>query len=174
MSTVAPTQSLIELLCDLGSLVDRLDDMEYTMPARGRSSGSIGGHVRHCLDHVSALIAATTTGVCAYDRRARGTDVETNRHAAMREVARLTTLIAQLTSAILHSGVDVETQLDRAGSLMISRSSIGRELAFVMSHTVHHHAIIAQMLQARGVFTGNGFGLAPSTPTERESLACAR
>ena len=47
------------------------------MPAPGRTTGGIGGHVRHCLDHVSALLASTRTGLCAYDRRQRGTDVET-------------------------------------------------------------------------------------------------
>jgi len=174
MFRVTPVQPLVELLHQMRTLVDGLDDVDYAMPAPGRSSGGVGGHVRHCLDHVTALVAAAHTGECAYDRRARGTGIETNRHAAMRAVAELIAVVSQLDPALLERDIAVETQLDHAGTMMTTRSSLGRELAFVMSHTVHHNAIVGQMLQARGVSMGPRFGLAPSTPSESESFACAR
>ena len=170
----APLQPLAGLLQEMRSLIERLDDIDYAMPAPGRSSGGVGGHVRHCLDHLSALLAATHTGVCAYDRRARGTDVETNRHVAIRILAELTAAVQRLDPSLLHRVIDVETQLDREGTMITTRSSIGRELVFIMSHTAHHNAIVAMMLHTRGISTGPHFGLAPSTPSQNESFACAQ
>ena len=174
MTVDSPMQTLIDLLHQMQVLIYDLDDIEYAAPAAGRTSGGVGGHVRHCLDHVSALLTAIATGLCTYDRRVRGTDVETSRTAAMREAARLAMLVGRIDPALLDREVQVETQLDRDGTAMISRSTIGRELAFVISHTIHHNAIVAQILQARGLSIGPHFGLAPSTPADGEPLPCAQ
>jgi uncharacterized damage-inducible protein DinB len=185
----ASLQSLVALLQEMRRLIEGLDDVEYAMPAPGRSSGGIGGHVRHCLDHVRALLAATETGLCAYDRRARNTAVETNRSAARRAASELTAGIEHLDPACLERDVLVETQLDHGGTMITTRSTFGRELLFVISHTIHHNAIVAQMLRARGVSLGPRFGLAPATPSDgpphdeppqggpcvrMEPVACAR
>ena len=42
-------------------------------------------------------------------------------------------------------------------------SSALRELEFLHSHTVHHHALIAEKLNFYGIQTANDFGVAPST-----------
>ena len=42
-------------------------------------------------------------------------------------------------------------------------SSIGRELAFVASHTVHHFALLAAHCQQHGIPTPADFGKAPAT-----------
>lgn len=64
-------RSLLTLLDDMRSMIERIDEERYAAPARGRSRGPIGAHVRHCLDHVSALITATTqAGAPAIDARA--------------------------------------------------------------------------------------------------------
>jgi hypothetical protein len=156
------------------ALIERLDDIDYARPAPGRSSGGVGGHVRHCLDHVMALLASTHTGVCAYDRRARGTDVESCRLAALRAISTLTAALSDLGPELFDRTVLVETQLDHAGAMITTRSSVWREVAFVISHTTHHHAIVGQLLLARGINLGPRFGLAPATPSEHDSLACAR
>ncbi len=44
-----------------------------------------------------------------------------------------------------------------------NRSSVGRELRFLASHTVHHYALIAALLRQRGVDPGESFGVAPAT-----------
>ena len=125
MST-ASLQSLVGLLEEMRALVDGLDDVEYAMPAPGRSSGGIGGHVRHCLDHVRAVLAAIDTGLCAYDRRLRNTDIETDRAAAIRATGELMTAIDQLDPSLLGREVLVETQLDHSGTMITTRSSVGR------------------------------------------------
>ena len=44
--------------------------------------GSIGGHVRHCLDHVAALLDGLDGGVVDYEARERGTAAEGDPAAA--------------------------------------------------------------------------------------------
>ena len=150
-------------------MIEHIDDESYTAPARRRSGGGIGGHVRHCLDHVSALVAGTRTGLCAYDRRARGTAVETCRLAALHCILDLEADLLRLNSQF-DVPVDVETQVDTEGAFLVTTSTIGRELLFVINHTIHHNALIAHLLDERAIDMGPRFGLAPATPV----LACAR
>ena len=42
-------------------------------------------------------------------------------------------------------------------------SSVGRELQFLVSHTVHHYALIRLLLEDHGIYAGEEFGVAPST-----------
>jgi len=53
-------------------------------------------------------------------------------------------------------------------------SSVRRELQFLLSHTVHHHALVKEMLRGRGRTVDGTFGVAPSTLEHRGRLACAR
>jgi uncharacterized damage-inducible protein DinB len=156
------------------SLIERVDDGSYTAPARGRFSGAIGSHVRHCLDHVRALIDSTLTGMCTYDRRVRGTPVETCRFAAIACLTDLQDELRQLAETDLERPVTVETQVDIGGSVVLTTSTLGRELMFVVSHTIHHNALVTQLLETRGVSIARGFGVAPATPIHEDSFECAQ
>ena len=167
-ATVTP---LLDLLHQMRTTIDRLDDIDYAMPAPGRTSGGIGGHVRHCLDHVSALVEGIRTGLCAYDRRQRGTVVETSRAAAVEAITDTMIALLHLDAASLDAEILVEAQLEPAGARGVSRSSVCREVAFLVSHTVHHNAIVGQLLQTRGLTVAPRFGLAPATPLDAAPTA---
>jgi uncharacterized damage-inducible protein DinB len=47
------------------------------------------------------------------------------------------------------------------------RTTRRRELAFVISHTVHHQALIAVLVALAGGEIPEAFGLAPTTPRLR-------
>jgi hypothetical protein len=98
-------QPLVDLLHEMRTMIARLDDDDYAMPAPGRTTGGIGGHVRHCLDHVAALLASTRTGLCAYDRRQRGTDIESSRAAAIDATTDAMVGVLRLDAATLESEV---------------------------------------------------------------------
>jgi hypothetical protein len=56
-------------------------------------------------------------------------------------------------------------------------STVARELQFLLSHTVHHYALVALVLRLRGFEPGEEFGVAPSTLKfwrREEEAACAR
>lgn len=111
MTLAAPVQPLAGLLQEMRSTIERMDDDAYARPA----PGGVGGHVRHCLDHVGALVNAIRTGIVEYDRRHRGTDVETCRAAAIDRIYELVARLETLDSAMLDEPLLVETQIDRRG-----------------------------------------------------------
>ena len=55
-----------------------------------------------------------------------------------------------------------------------ARSSLARELSYVLSHTVHHYALAAVLLRHQGVEPGPELGVAPATLRHwKESGRCA-
>ena len=70
------TAALASVLDDLAAVVDSLSDAQYADSGVPGVSGSVGGHVRHCLDHICALERALDIGVVNYDARDRDIRVE--------------------------------------------------------------------------------------------------
>ena len=56
-----------------------------------------------------------------------------------------------------------EPPADDAPSVPWSGSTVRRELDFLLSHTVHHYALIAMSLRLRGLPVPAELGVAPST-----------
>jgi uncharacterized damage-inducible protein DinB len=165
MQTGAPAVlALRQRLDELTRLVGELPADAYRARP-SRVSGSVGEHVRHVLDHISSLVAGGASAVLTYDHRMRGTAVETEPHAALCEMARLDAALERWAEQPLDESVAVAALLSANGRSITGRSTLVRELAFVMSHTIHHQAIVALLLERQGApVPGGGFGYAPSTP----------
>jgi len=160
---------LTRLLDDLTTVLLQVSRDVYVTKPLPHVSGSIGEHVRHVLDHVAACAAARPHGALTYDTRERGTTVETDPGAALRTILRLKAMLAGMTDEHLAAPVIVASVLSRGDPAVSARSTLSRELAFVVNHTVHHQALIAMLLAVIGVETPDAFGLAPSTPRIAES-----
>lgn len=124
--------------------------------------GSVGAHLRHVADYVAAFLRDLEGGAVDYDRRGR--DELTEREPA-RARAELLALCAALRHLAAH---DPARELRvRAEACLLGdawqRSSVARELGMLLSHTVHHYALIAMLLRARGLEPPADFGVAPST-----------
>ncbi|MBB6431293.1 DinB family protein [Algisphaera agarilytica] len=154
---------LREVLGQLARLVDQLDDTAYNTKPVTTYGGSIGGHVRHCLDHVSALLCGTHGDLIDYEARERGTDIETNPVSACSELQRLDTALAELPEDVGQLEVTTSILLTPSGPALKAPSSVARELAFVLSHTIHHNAMIGGMAKALGSDVPADFGMAPGT-----------
>ena len=166
--------SLLGLLRQLSELIESLSNEEYTRKSVGGVSSSVGGHVRHNLDHVAALLRGLRLGEIDYDRRDRGTDVERDRSAAMAEIRRLERELVAFPWVELPGLVWLTALVAPDLPPVHTRTSPERELAFVVSHTVHHNAIIGILVQALGAEIPPDFGYAPSTIAHRQNRACAR
>jgi uncharacterized damage-inducible protein DinB len=156
--------ALADVLGQLVDVVRQLSDHEYCTPGPQGISGSVGKHVRHCLDHVFALEQALRTWRIDYDTRARDGAIEANRRAAIAALESVRTRLLAQDDRWLMSAVVVTSKLSPAGRTVSTNSTIGRELAFVISHTIHHNATINVLLQQRRLATPIGFGFAASTP----------
>ncbi|HET6373297.1 MAG TPA: DinB family protein, partial [Candidatus Polarisedimenticolia bacterium] len=159
----SPIDPLVETLRQLETVVASLTPRQYAEPPAILSDSSIGSHVRHCLEHVEALLAAVSTGVLDYDDRRRGTEVETSRRTAIETLRSLQTRLADLKPDRLGERVVVRSLMTPAGPPIDVASSLGRELAYVTSHTTHHNAIIGFLVRVAGGAVPDQFGYAPST-----------
>ena len=158
----------------VSALRDRLEELMrlvLTLPVdaygarTSRVSGSIGEHVRHVLEHISSLVACCPSAVLSYDHRTRGTAVETEPSAAVREMMRLDAALERWADRSLDEPVAVTSVMAASGASVTGWSTMARELAFVMSHTIHHQAIVALLLEQQGTgLPDERFGYAPSTP----------
>lgn len=130
-------------------LIEALDDQSYR---------AVGGHFRHNIDFANSLLNGMLDGVIDYNCRERDPRIETDRQYA---IERIIFLIRQLAEVLV-----TECELLVASEIepgVRHQSSVGREMEFLHSHTVHHHALVAQKLAGAGVTTAAEFGVAPST-----------
>lgn len=166
--------SVIECLSDGERLLSGMDAEDYTRKLPVAFNASIGGHYRHCLDHFRSVLHAAAGGELNYDRRERGTEIETNPRAAVLASERLREAFAQLDPLCLGRPIRVTCQTSKAaeGSQMAD-SSLGREIMYSVSHAVHHYALIGIMAGMMSLTMPQGFGVAPSTLKHQEETARA-
>lgn len=160
---------LVELLDQLRDIITAVTPQQYAQHPVGPIESSIGAHIRHCLDHVAAFVAFIRSDgrVLDYDRRERGTAVETDSQAAMSRIVDLQKSLADLP-LMTDEQIPVRTVLSPSRAAIVTTSSIGRELSFVIHHTIHHNAIIHVIVKLLGSQTSASFGVAPSTLVYRE------
>jgi uncharacterized damage-inducible protein DinB len=172
--TKQPVAALIDTLRQLETVVGALTAPQYAEPPEPLSHSSIGSHVRHCLDHVEAFLSAASSGVLDYDHRRRGTIVESEPLAALRKMRDLRSRLESLEMGALSRMVTVRALLDPSSPPIEAPSSLGRELAYVVSHTTHHNAIVGFLVRAVGGETPARFGFAASTLAHLAEAPCAR
>ena len=162
------THSIALKLRELGALLAAMTDEQYTRSPVGVFACSMGAQVRHVLDHVDAFVRAVDGGRVDYDHRERGTDVETARTAAIRETDHLLDALDGLDPASFGQPRTLSVLLDHRAEPVEVETSVGRELAFVLSHTIHHQAMIAAMARTMDVPVPDRFGFAPATVAHLE------
>lgn len=169
------TTPLAGIVRELGAVVASASPDQYIKRCGEQFfDATIGGHVRHCLDHVRALVDGYECGEINYDHRERGTDVETNVAAAAAEIAALVARLDRLGGADSLGRLRVSVMPARDSQGVIVESTLGRELSFVLSHTIHHNAMVRGMALAVGVSVPESFGYAPSTLAKLDAASCAR
>jgi uncharacterized damage-inducible protein DinB len=158
-----PTSTLVALLEQLRVVLTLLPRATYIARPAARVSGSVGEHVRHCLDHVAALTSAMAGEDLSYDCRLRGTTLETDPQTAINEIERQFVRLDRLAEGLLDRSLTLSALLDPEGATLTVRTTVLREIAFVIQHTIHHCALIAVLLEWQGWLVPHGFGVAPST-----------
>jgi hypothetical protein len=127
-------------------------------------AGPVCAHLRHVVEHYEALVNGQPLGVVDYDGRPRDRQLETSPTLARDRLLGLRQVLGQWTPDMLDRPVRVLGQGGIIGDFdFCVTSSVGRELAFLASHAVHHFALLAEHLQRHGVPVPTHFGKAPGT-----------
>jgi uncharacterized damage-inducible protein DinB len=163
----APMRALDRLLDELITLLMGIDPEVYVSRPVPAVSGSVGEHVRHTIDHMAALLASDGSTPLSYDHRARGRAVEFEPGAALQEILRLKAALERSAARTLDEPIQVKATIAASGETVVGWSTLARELAFVMSHTIHHQAIVALLLERQGIGVSDRFGYSASTPARR-------
>lgn len=151
------------------ALLDRSEDALYRRPVATFYGSSVGGHLRHCIEHYLSFLSGVDSGKVDYDDRKRDERLETR----TRDAAAMIGEISDGLSALLDGEppVGLLVKMDCGGDeIEWQPSTMGRELQFLVSHTVHHFAMIGGICRALGVDLDEDFGVAPSTLRHRERI----
>lgn len=163
------TEQNIRFLRQGVELLSTLEAAVFAETGLGGQRGSIGAHLRHCIDYYRCFVRGREAARIDYDARERDPRIEVEPLAAAAAVESLIGDLERLSPRDFDQPVEVK--VDAAAwhdpSLVWSRSSVGRELQFLLSHTVHHYALIAMILRSRGLVPPEDFGVAPSTLEHR-------
>ena len=155
-------------------LMKALSDEMYRHNDYSSYGSGVGKHIRHTLDHYLSFLKGLD-GNIDYDVRERDSRLEDDRLYA---IAKMQEIVKGLTELLSHPEKVNRTALVNsnegehpAGDIPWSPSTIKRELQYLLSHTVHHYALITLILRIQGFQTSKDFGVAPSTLKYQQSLS---
>lgn len=136
-------------------------------------NASIGGHLRHCLDHFSTWINGRLAEQINYDHRERNPRIETDPAMALDLSKQLRSILSRTSGQALQRSIQSECRV--AYGLCPENppshtSSVGRELCYCICHAIHHYALMGVLAKLQGISVPPEFGIAPSTATYLASL----
>lgn len=156
-------------------LLSGLSPERYARRTPACFNSSAGGHLRHVIEHYLSFLQGTETGEIDYEARARDPLIETSPDYATAQLEAIGERLARL-SGDRELRVRAESAPMEASPLW-GASTVMRELEFLLSHTVHHYALIGVICQLAGETLPKDFGMAPSTLRHLQAQAasaCAR
>lgn len=160
-----------ENLQQIATLIASLEEKQYQYKSQLLSDTTIGQHVRHILEFYLCIINGVSRGFINYDNRDRNPELEQNPVSAI-------SCIDRICNDIQFLKTDQEINLvgnfsSEAESLKTIRTSIDREFAYCLEHSIHHQALIKIGLieQKMDHLINEGFGVAPATIRYKQQCA---
>ena len=158
-----------EALAELEYLVRTISKSHYQASLSSRSS-SIGTHVRHIIEFYQCLFQGLSTGWVNYDKRERKHSLESSPEEAMKHLEIIRMKFGTIEE---NTVVTLSACTGPDGREISTSSSVLRELLFLQSHTIHHLAVIALLLERTGVTIPENLGIATSTRVYQQNLTTA-
>jgi len=173
---IAALQSNILFIQQGIELLTSVSDELYTKNNGPYNKSGIGRHFRHIIEHYFSLIESNYEGIIDYDARERNLRLEIDREfmigSLKKTILSLNVLINDTEK--LENKIQVRSNegIGEENS-PLSESTIRRELQFLISHTVHHYALIGLILETLGFKPDESFGVAPSTLKYEQQILAA-
>ena len=174
MNANSLTTSVRDVLEQGLMLLGAVNSETFQTVAPAPHSASIGQHYRHVLDHFICLADGIVSGTIDYDHRSRNRELETDRHAARQATQDLMSLFAGLGERELASRYKVLYSVGYSSEkAQLIETVLAREIAFCVSHAIHHFAIIRLVCSSFDIELPSEFGVAPSTLKYRAAQVSA-
>ncbi|SMD45396.1 hypothetical protein SAMN00777080_4046 [Aquiflexum balticum DSM 16537] len=153
----------IQNLLQIKELICNMKVEDFSKKLEILSGSSIGQHLRHILELYQCLLDGAFENEVNYDNRKRNLRLETDPEFAL-------TTIEEISEKIFN--LDGDKYLNMLGAFsahsekkIAIKTSIYRELAYNLEHSIHHQALIKIGLSALGLsnLVDIDFGVAPAT-----------
>jgi len=164
----------IKNLSDLKDLLRLLSKEQYSRKMDVLSGASIGQHVRHILEFYECLLNSSYLKEICYDERKRDLVLESEVSFAIKTIDHQINLLLDLREdKMAVFKVNYSPEINSTGICV--KTSLYRELAYNLEHSIHHQALIriAVMEMDLNKLLRSDFGVAPSTIRYRTS-SCAQ
>jgi uncharacterized damage-inducible protein DinB len=167
--SVSTTALLIDenqrTLDQLVALLQRVEPRAYQRVLGAQATQSLGKHVRHVLEHYQTLLDACPGSplpiALDYEQREREAVLENDPAEALAQVKTVQKNLASLTATPPTTPLTLRYPVDDSTANV--PSSLGRELAFLTSHSIHHMALIGLLCETLDISLPKTFGVHPST-----------
>lgn len=160
-----------ENLTEIKKVLLLLTDEQYSYPSNTLFGATIGQHVRHILEFYQSAFNGLDTKTVNYDNRKRNLLIETDNQYAIQVIDEIN---ASLALDILDETLVLEGNFcAEEGKETEIKTTLFRELAYCLEHSIHHQALIKVGLLEldRLNFIDETFGLAPATIRFRKVCA---
>ena len=163
----------IENLNQLTDFLHKISETDYVSKPAVLSGSSIGQHIRHILEFYLLLIDSANNNTICYDKRDRDNNIENSKAYAIQVIAKISVNISNLDSK---KTLNMKGDFTKGGdSEQCIISSVGREMAYCVEHSIHHQAIIKAGLIEMNLknLVDENFGVAYSTIRHKKNV-CAQ
>lgn len=160
----------IEKLHEIQELLAWIPEHLYTGPQEILQGATIGQHIRHIIEFYVCLQKGESTGIVCYDDRERDRSVETSMETARLRIEQMCFFLDKI---IPDGPLAVRANYEaNDGSNEMICTSVGRELAYALDHSIHHLAIVNIALQQAGEHPAKfkHLGMAPSTKRYKDHV----
>lgn len=141
-------------------LLESISNESYKLK-QGILESSIGEHFRHIIEHYELFWNGMPNGHIDYDQRKRNPLLETDRLFAIESMKQFVSLFQ--TQIFEQKNISISQNYNPTENIPAILSNTNRELLFLLSHTVHHYAIISILVKLDGGIVSDGFGFSPAT-----------
>lgn len=160
-----------ENLNEIKNVLQHLTNEQYQFPSETLFGATIGQHVRHILEFYQSVLDGLKVNAINYDKRRRDLLIET-------ETRRAIQIIDEISENLNQINFDKVLMLEGnfcadEGKQIKIQTTLFRELAYCLEHSIHHQALIkVGLLELNCLsFVADSFGLAPATIRYKKQCA---
>jgi len=150
-------------LIEIKMLILQLTKEQYVYNSKMISGATIGQHIRHILEFYQSVLNGMDIKSINYDNRNRNLLIETDKDFAIQIIDSINT---NLSLDMLDESFILEGNFcAEEGKQIQIQTTLFRELAYCLEHSIHHQALIkVGLLELNSLsLIDETFGLAPAT-----------